>query len=101
MSHTSKNWGEENSWTLGTCSNKHVHVSDSTKEDECCLYPGEYTLVCKDSSGNGWHGGYITINGKNYCEMFTKGKTETHEILVGEETVPDGNVSFKIIKPVN
>ena len=28
---------------------------------------GDYELICKDSYGDGWNGGYITINGKRYC----------------------------------
>ena len=95
VSHTSKNWGSENSWTLDTCSNKSPHVSHATADADCCLHPGEYTLTCKDSYGDGWHGGYVTINGKNYCENFLKGSTETHQVLIGEDTVPDGN--FQLI----
>ena len=91
VSHTSKGWGIENSWTLDTCSNTSPHVNYATADAECCLPPGEYTLTCKDSKGNGWHGGYVTINGKNYCENFSQGSTETHQVLIGEDTVPFGN----------
>ena len=92
VSHTSKKWGSENSWTLDTCSNTSPHVSHATADAECCLPPGEYTLTCKDSYGDGWHGGYVTIEGKNYCEKFSQGSSETHQVLVGEDTVPDGKV---------
>ena len=92
MSHTSAKWGNENSWTLDTCSNTSPHVSHATADAECCLHPGEYTLTCKDSYGDGWHGGYVTIQGKNYCENFSQGSSETHQVLVGEDTVPDGKV---------
>ena len=99
VSHSSKRWGNQNSWTLGTCSNASPHVSHATSAlVECCLTPGEYTLTCKDASGNGWHGGYVTIthNGitQNFCENFSQGSTETHQLLIGEDTVttaPDGN----------
>lgn len=29
-----------------------------------------YTLVCIDSYGDGWHGGYVKIDGVKYCETF-------------------------------
>ena len=49
---------------------------------ECCLLPGEYTLTCKDSYGDGWHGGFMTIEGQNYCEGFTSGKEELHDVII-------------------
>ena len=67
-----------------------VHENHKTHEAECCLPPGEYTLKCKDSYGDGWHGGYITIDGKNYCENFSGGRRETHEVLIGSDTEPEG-----------
>ena len=90
VSHTSKGYGEENSWSLGTCSNKSPHVSHNTAEANCCLTPGKYTLKCHDKYGNGWHGGYITIAGNNFCEGFKKGSVEYHEITVPIETKPTG-----------
>ena len=32
----------------------------------------------------------MTIAGKKYCEGFKSGKVETHEVLIGEDAVPDG-----------
>ena len=75
----------EQSWTLGTCS-----MSDS----KCCLGSGTYTLNCKDSFGDGWNGGYITIAGTMYCDDFTAGKSKTEQIVVGSGS--DGNVSIII-----
>jgi hypothetical protein len=90
VSLTTKNYGDETSWTLGECSSTSLHASWSTAEAECCLPPGEYTLECKDSYADGWHGGYITINGISYCGSFSGGSSETHEVLVGEDTERDG-----------
>ena len=67
-----------------------LHENHKTHEAECCLPAGEYTLECKDSYGDGWHGGYITIDGKDYCDAFRKGDLETHEILIGADTEPEG-----------
>jgi hypothetical protein len=86
---TTKKYGQETSWTLGTCSNESPHVSYRTVAVQCCLAPGEYTLDCKDSHGDGWDGGYVKIDGKKYCEKFENGKSETHEVIVGPDTVPD------------
>ena len=90
VTHTSKRDANENWWKLGTCSNKHPHLDLSTANSQCCLPPGEYTLECKDSWGDGWGGAYMTIAGKRYCDNFQTGSIETHEILIGKETVPDG-----------
>ena len=90
VTHTSKRDANENWWKLGTCTNKHPHLDLSTANTQCCLHPGQYTLECKDSWGDGWGGAYMTIAGKRYCDNFQTGSTETHEILIGKETVPDG-----------
>ena len=99
VSLTTTAWGVENSWTLGECSSTSVHTDYTTYEAECCLPAGEYTLECKDSYGDGWHNGSITINGISYCGGFLSGSSETHEILVGDDTEPDGKIfiqySFK------
>jgi len=44
---------------------------------------GVHTLNCIDSFGDGWHGGYLTIDGTNYCTGFTSGKLQTATIQVG------------------
>ena len=42
----------------------------------CLLKPGTFTIYCKDSYGDGWHGGYIEILGNNYCTGFSTGKND-------------------------
>ena len=38
---------------------------------ECKLCTNtKYKIHCKDSYGDGWHGGFLTIDGKSYCEDF-------------------------------
>ena len=45
--------------------------------------------------GEGWERDPNRINPhlqvKNYCENFSQGSTETHQVLIGEDTVPFGN----------
>lgn len=59
---TTVSWGSENSWTLGDCSGSGFE--DNQEYDSvCCLTGGEHTLTCSDTYGDGWHGGYIEIEG--------------------------------------
>ena len=48
----------------------------------CCLLKGEHTLTCKDSYGDGWHGGYLEIGGKKYCKDFTAGREKTAKVHI-------------------
>ena len=68
-----KAWGSENSWTFGKCKNPQTYEKHQTYTMKCCLPKGKYTLTCNDSYGDGWHGGYLEIKGKKYCEDFTTG----------------------------
>jgi len=78
---TTKQYGNENSWTLGTCvSDAAGYQADQVYSEECCLEAGQYTLTCDDSYKDGWHGGFITIQGKQYCEDFTDGHQQAQDI---------------------
>ena len=83
ISLSTKQHGEEVSWSLGSCNSLDVDYDDYTTYDPtCCLIPGTYTLHCIDSYSDGWHGGYIQINGTRYCEDFTNGQEKTVEMSV-------------------
>ena len=42
-----------------------------TYPEICSLQVGKiYKLHCKDTYGDGWHGGYITIQNTRYCDNF-------------------------------
>ena len=56
-----ENFGNENSWSFGNCYNNQTYPSYNTTTEECCQPAGTYELVCIDSYGDGWHGGYIEI----------------------------------------
>ena len=83
-----KAWGNEVSWTFGSCQGPSGGSYSNYDEHDvqCCLAGGSYTLNCKDSYGDGWHGGYIEIGGTRYCETFLAGSTDghlqTHTIMV-------------------
>ena len=54
---------------------------------ECCQAPGTYRLECKDRYSDGWHGGYLEIQGKKYCDDFLGGHLKTVQITIaGSET---------------
>ena len=80
MTLTTRYWGNEISWSLynqetstSVCSSKPPGTYGwySTIIEQCTLFEGiQYKLHCKDTYGDGWHGGYITIQGERYCNHF-------------------------------
>merc|ERR1712226_1236169 len=74
--------GSENSWTIGSCANEAQFENHQTVYQTCCLATGSYNLVCKDASGNGWHGGYLEINGKKFCNEFKFGDSKTEVVTI-------------------
>ena len=70
-------WGNENSYQLGTCNSTQEYSNYNNYEEMCCLAPGTYTLDCKCSYGDGWHGGYLEIDGTRYCDDFTSGTSKS------------------------
>jgi hypothetical protein len=81
MTLTTDVFAREITWQIGKdgielCSgsgyqNRNVYVH------QCCLeLPGIYNLVCQDSYGDGWNGGYLTIQGKQVCSGRFRKKTQ-------------------------
>jgi len=71
-------YGNENSYQMSTCASTRTYGNEETYEEEnCCLSPGTYTLICKCSYGDGWHGGYVEIDGTKYCQDFTDGSSKS------------------------
>ena len=77
-----KAWGSENSWTFGKCKSTERYSSRRTYTSSCCLNQGEHTLTCKDHYGDGWHGGYLEIQGKKYCKNFRTGRERKTTITI-------------------
>jgi hypothetical protein len=74
-------YASEMSWTfyspsLSTCY-RGSYSSTGTWNRKCYLTPGQFSLRCIDSYGDGWHGGYIEILGVKYCTGFSTGKLAT------------------------
>ena len=73
----------ENSWTYGNCNSAQVYLLPIAMfTEECCQPSGTYELVCSDSNGDGWHGGYIEIGGIRYCENFNTGSSQNHQVVM-------------------
>ena len=69
---------------MGTCMSQNIpYDSQSNRSEECCLAAGAYSLDCKCSFGDGWHGGYLEIDGVKYCDDFTDGNIKTVAINFG------------------
>ena len=77
-------WGHEISWTIGTGDESRdclshediIHWDLSWEYDQMCCLPkhtDEFVIACVDSYGDGWHGGYLEINGEKYCDNFSDG----------------------------
>jgi len=72
---TTVTWASEISWEIASGSNSVVCQSEASVtytdfgyfEESCPLVPGSYTLTCRDSWGDGWHGGFVTVNNVGYC----------------------------------
>ena len=80
-----KKWGHENSWSLGSCSSPtgtSKFGSNQASTHECCQAPGSYELTCNCSYGDGWHGGYLEIQGKKYCEGFVNGHVNKEQVTI-------------------
>ena len=92
-----KTWGNEISFTISSpekvvCSGGPFAWHD-THPIDCTLDDGAYTLNCIDSYGDGWHGGFMTIDGKKFCEDFRDGHSVKHTFRVGglaAETISHG-----------
>ena len=82
MSITTFDYGDESSWTLAHCSSDESYGNNQEYSNQCCLTPGTYTLECKDSYGDGWHGGYIEVDGVKHCNSYDSGSVMTSEIMI-------------------
>jgi len=79
---TTQTWGSEISWDFGSCSRGRIYGNNQVYTTECCQPAGDYTLTCKDSYGDGWHGGYIQVGSSpaKTCYDFRSGTTQSQTI---------------------
>ena len=79
---TTKRWAEEITWSIGSCRSSQSYMNFNVFTQQCCLADGDYKIKCQDSYADGWHGGYLEINGQKYCEDFTGSLQET-DLTIG------------------
>jgi len=78
---TTFSWGYECTWKVdgrdAMCSSSRSFSSYSVRTETCCLTPGTHNFNCFDSWGDGWHGGYVTVNGQKLCHDFNYGRKKS------------------------
>ena len=80
---TTKQHGEEILWTLGTtCFSDKSYSSKRQYSQRCLLTTGVHTLSCNDTGSNGWHGGFLEIQGNRHCQSFTHGSETTSLVTI-------------------
>ena len=74
---TTKLHASEISWTYGSCnSSTEKYLNNEKYLQICCNRIASATpieLKCMDSNNDGWHGAFIRINNRKYCEDFLEG----------------------------
>ena len=74
--------GYDISWIIGCkdkycqmCANKQTFGWSGKFHQKCCLPADkkEYIIYCLDEANDGWHGGYLEINGVRHCDDFLDG----------------------------
>ena len=98
-----KSYGSENSWNIGckygTCQGCVNNVEFDYKGkyyQRCCLPSNQeaYNIHCYDSLGDGWHGGYLEINGIKYCDNDWNG-------YVVNGTMTNSNIGRNVLYEAN
>ena len=76
--------GDEVYWTLGIClgPKNDEYFNHRIHTEECCLNAGVYPLKCMDDAGDGWDGGFLKIQGKQYCGNFNAGDEEAVNVNI-------------------
>ena len=103
-----RSWGNEISWAIMqddkiACASEAVgtYGSHNMFAFECKLCTNtKYKIHCKDSFGDGWHGGFLTVNGYTYCDGFCT-HTCSGDGLYAPEGAPQTYGGTLRIEPAN
>ena len=73
------------SWSYGSCTGRDFgkYEKPIVYQKVCSQPEGTYPVICKDTYGDGWHGGYLEIDGKKYCQEFKSGYEQME--VIGKE----------------
>jgi len=84
-------YGNEVTWDLAGvsgCDSGNLYFGDNGfYEFECCIPDGSFTLNCQDSYHDGWHNGYLEIEGHKFCDDFQNGHTMTETVTFPLEPI--------------
>ena len=92
MKVTTATYANEIEWSIGCdgtsscleCKSDREYKDGESYDQKCCVAvddgKNDFVITCEDTYGDGWHGSYLEINGKKYCEQFVDGKIH-REIL--------------------
>ena len=95
---TTKTYANEIEWSIGCkspegcleCESRQGYENEQTYTKKCCFpvddKTEDFVISCKDTYGDGWHGGYLEINGKNYCDQFSTGLIHQQDLKNDFET---------------
>ena len=90
-----KSWGSEiryevvNKDKKTVCSGGPFSSNSDNVITDCQMTAGDYSVKCIDTYGDGWHGGYIAIEGvedQKLCQTFTSGHLKVEEFKYGPKT---------------
>jgi hypothetical protein len=56
--------------------------------EACSLVEGDYKVHCHDDYHDGWHGGFLKIDGHEYCLHFDDGHLKVEDLKVGSDPLP-------------
>jgi hypothetical protein len=71
----------------GTQAYNGDHYGEQPAE-ACALKQGKYELQCLDDEADGWHGGFLVIDGKRYCDDFLDGHKKVVEFSICHDALP-------------
>ena len=78
---TTREFASEISWSFETFCNSTQQYQDNQEYNHTCCYrtnsAWQYKLRCQDANGDGWHGAFITVNDRRYCDQFSEGHETT------------------------
>jgi len=89
-------WPSEMTWeikdaTTGAvvCERPHAYSTYGKQPTEACsLTEGDYKVNCHDNEYDGWHGGFLEVDGHEFCLHFDDGHLKVEDLKVGSDALP-------------
>jgi len=82
-------WANEITWSIDkTIYSTGTYNNGAVYTQEVCLPEGVHTMYCDDSYGDGWHGGFITIDGQTLCSGFNQGHEYEGTFVISAAATP-------------